>query len=719
MHSLQPDAMRKFLTVFILMLAAYAIKAQTVIVGRIIDSKGNAIPGANIFLKDTYDGTTSDVNGNFSFTTEETGEQTLTVTSLGFEKREMPITLDSAKKEVNIRMNEAINQLKTVTIAAGAFEASDEKKMVILRPLDIVTTAGANGDIYGALQTLPGTAVVGEKEGLYVRGGDASEARTFIDGLLVDNPYFSSVPDVPQRGRFSPFLFKGTSFSSGGYSAQYGQGMSSALILESQDLADRTSTNLGIMSVGLNLGHTKRWKKTSVGVYAGYTDLTPYFKLVQQNRDWDRAPVSTNGSVIIRRQTSGTGMLKAFFSYTWSELALYYTDLMDTLLERRLHFGLKNSNLFSSVSYREVILKTWTIYAAASYSRNDDDIQVDEFNVDHFNSLFESRLTLSHTLGELSVIRFGGEFQKPLDESSVTSGALTFDEKFSSLYAEGDIYITPKLVARVGIRGEDSRILSRMNIAPRISLALKTGKVSQVSLAYGDFYQVPNKEYILAFSGMRFNFEKATHYIFNFQEISDKRTFRVEAYYKMYNNLYRVENNQPGNGGYGDASGIDVFYRDKKTVARSDFWISYSFLETKRLYRDYPAEAMPVFAAKHTASLVFKHFIPKISLAPSLTYVYSSGRPYYNPNNPVFLGDRTKDYHNLSLNFSYLTSIRKNFTVVVFSVGNVLGIDNVYSYNYSPDGARRLAVGPTSDRVFFAGVFINIGSQSDDSDKYN
>lgn len=202
-----------FLTVF---LFPYFLIGQTTISGVVSDQQGKGIPGANIFIKDSYDGTTSDVNGKFSFSTAETGDQILAVSFIGFKPSEQKIILNGSNVEIKIKLKESLNELKAVTIAAGAFEASDEKKMVILKPLDIVTTAGASGDIYGAIQTLPGTGVVGEKEGLYVRGGDANEARTYIDGLLVDNPYFSSVPDVPQRGRFSPFLFKGTSFSSGG-----------------------------------------------------------------------------------------------------------------------------------------------------------------------------------------------------------------------------------------------------------------------------------------------------------------------------------------------------------------------------------------------------------------------------------------------------------------------------------------------------------------------
>jgi len=42
--------------------------------------------------------------------------------------------------------------------------------------------------------------------------------------------------------------------------------------------------------------------------------------------------------------------------------------------------------------------------------------------------------------------------------------------------------------------------------------------------------------------------------------------------------------------------------------------------------------------------------------------------------------------------------IRQHFTVLVFSVDNVFGIDNIYTYRYSADGMRRQAVGPEANR---------------------
>src|SRR3546814_10261250 len=74
--------------------------------------------------------------------------------------------------------------------------ASDEKRGAELSALDIVSTAGADGDITGAFRTLPGTQQVGESSGLFVRGGTGKETQQFIDGMIVSNPYYSDVPNL-------------------------------------------------------------------------------------------------------------------------------------------------------------------------------------------------------------------------------------------------------------------------------------------------------------------------------------------------------------------------------------------------------------------------------------------------------------------------------------------------------------------------------------------
>jgi hypothetical protein len=216
-----------------------------------------------------------------------------------------------------------------------------------------------------------------------------------------------------------------------------------------------------------------------------------------------------------------------------------------------------------------------------------------------------------------------------------------------------------------------------------------------------------------------FDYEKATHYILNYQYIGESRTFRIETYYKDYDKLAKGTTytypyfNLPlvefSNNGSGYAKGLDIFWRDRETIPSSEYWVSYSYLDSKRNFRNYPMLAMPTFATPHTFSVVAKHWVQSITTFFGLTYSFATGRPYFNPNNPEFLGDRAKSYHNLSLNASILTNVFGNFTVIFCSIDNLLGINNIYGYNYSSDGRIREGIVSPALRSAFIGMFISLG----------
>ena len=199
--------MSRFL--FILLLTAYQVSAhgQTTISGKVMDKKAG-LGGVSIVLVDTYDGTTTDSTGQFSFATTEKGNFKISATAIGYKPFIQDITIGTENIQLDILLKEEITELKAVVITAGSFEASDSKRGTVLDSIDIATTASANADVTAALKTLPGAQQVGESEGLFVRGGTAGETKTFIDGTLVNNFFYSSVPNVAQRGRFSPFIFR-------------------------------------------------------------------------------------------------------------------------------------------------------------------------------------------------------------------------------------------------------------------------------------------------------------------------------------------------------------------------------------------------------------------------------------------------------------------------------------------------------------------------------
>jgi hypothetical protein len=692
----------------------FLINAQTKITGKISDTKSNSLPGANIYIKDTYDGATAKDDGSFSFKTNEKGEVILVASFVGYKKYENKIILKKGDLKIDIILQEEITQMSAVVVSAGSFEASDEKKGVILRPLDVLTT-GAEADLYSTLTTLPGAQKIGETEGLFVRGGSAAESKTIIDEMIVQKPFSSSVPDLPGRGRFSPMLFKGTVFSTGGYSAQYGQALSSALILKSQDLAPQTISAINLMVFGLGGAHTQRWENSSLAVEGMYYNLSPYNNVFKQKIEYDKSPTGTELSSNFRQKISKNGILKAFVSYTNSELGLYLPNLDN--FPSNDHYSLKSKNYYSNVSYRDIWWDDWNIFGGASYSLDQDRMIISGNEISSDQMLVQSKITVNKGVTENVYITAGAEIQKTVYDDSYNQYSSSMTEIFAAGFAETDLFFTNDIAAKIGIRAEHSKILNRFNIAPRFSLAYRLGAFDQINFAYGRFYQTPEKDMLVQYKD--FYYENADHYIANYQYIGDNRTFRIELYYKDYHNLakgsvftfpyFNVPPVQFSSDGKGYAKGIDIFWRDSKTFTYCDYWLSYSYLDTKREFRNYPTVAYPTFATPHTFSVVFKRWFESISAYLAFTYTHASGRPYYNPNNPQFLGDRADSYNNLSANISFVTNWFSNYSIIFFSIDNLPGFANVYGYRYSSDGKISNAIVPPTLRSLFLGVFISLG----------
>lgn len=94
---------------FILSLGTYA--QDKLITGTITDTTGEPLPGVNVIVKGTTNGTGADFDGNFSLTATE--GQTLTFTSLGYRTKEVLIT---ASTTYDVVMEEDSSQLDEVVV---------------------------------------------------------------------------------------------------------------------------------------------------------------------------------------------------------------------------------------------------------------------------------------------------------------------------------------------------------------------------------------------------------------------------------------------------------------------------------------------------------------------------------------------------------------------------------------------------------------------------
>jgi hypothetical protein len=718
--------MKSIFTLSIILLTT-VLFSQTTISGKIVDEKGKPVAAANIFIDGTYDGTSSSEVGEFTFETKTKGNQTLVVSFLIYESSKIVIDVANAKN-LTVKLRESVTSLDAVVITAGTLEAGDKSRVSVLKPLDIVTTAGSAGNIIAALQTLPGTQLVGEDGRLFVRGGEANETQTFVDGIRVAQPYGASTLNIPVRGRFSPFLFSGISFSTGGYSAEYGEALSSVLLLNTQDDPDQNKTEMALMTVGLGLGNTQKWKKSSLTLNANYTNLAPYQVLIPQNVDWNSPFQSLSGETVYRYNFNN-GILKVYASFESSKFDINQESINSP---DKIRVDLNNNNFYINSSYKGVFGNNWQITTGLSYGYSNNKINLNLDTVSNDENAAHLKLKLRKSFSDRLKLSFGADYfiTKFNEDFSPTSGLIFtngYQSNIAAVYTEADIFFSKNWAAKVGVRAANNALLNETAISPRISFAYKMAKNSQFSFAYGDFTQTPNADYVKYSRYHQFESEKASHYILNYQYNKNGKTFRAETYFKDYRNLVKFDtetamfNSNYSNNGSGYAKGLDLFWRDGKTIKSLEYWISYSYIDTERDYRNFPAQVTPNFVADHTLSIVTKYWISDLKSQVGFTHSFSTGRPYHNPNETQFMNGKTKTFNNLSFNWAYLLSPQK---ILYFSVSNVLAIQNVFGYEYAnkPNDVglfNKKEIIPTADRFFFIGFFWTISNDKKDNQLLN
>jgi hypothetical protein len=723
--------------VFLLVGFLFHAYAQITISGRVSDGKKHAVSNASILIKETNAGVTADSAGRFRLSVPDSGKKTLEISALGFETKTIFVNGKDSIMDLDILLREEHQMLGEVVVSAGSFEASDKAKGASLTPMDAVTVAGNGGDLANAMRALPGAQRIGEREGLFVRGGTSEETKQFVDGALFPNPNFASVPGLPQPAHLNPFLFSGILFSSGGYSALYGDALSSALILQTVDLPDKSSASLHLFptSQGAGFQELTKNRKSSYGIELSYGNQHVYNQLVPQRPDFFQGPEYFTGNANFRIRTGKTGLLKFYMNYGYSKVGMRNPDIDSSDLIST--FQTKGMSGYANLSYRAPFGDHWKIDAVVASDDNNQKIVTQSLDKDQQlvfiadtpynakNSVSEihsrmeqARVVLTRSFSRSQAIRFGAEYFLNQDDDQYNGIGYALIDNRIAAFAEADIYLTRHMAIKTGLRYESSSLLRQSSFSPRVSLAYRFYGGSQINLAYGVFYEKPEPLYLTPHADPAFT--KAVHYIVNYQRKANNRLFRIEAYYKSYSHLVTT---YPFTAdlGKGYARGIEFFFRDKKTVKDLDYWITYTYLDTRRQYLNYPGELRPDFAAPHTVSIAVKRFFPDLHFSANASYSLASGRPYYDirmdGGRPPMIYDQgtTRMYNTLNLSFAYLFRMfkawkHKDFSGIGFGINNVLGTKQVFGYNYSYNGLNKLPVTLPATRSYYIGLFMSFGT---------
>ncbi|MGC6479213.1 MAG: TonB-dependent receptor domain-containing protein [Flavobacteriaceae bacterium] len=229
-----------------------SIFAQTEISGTVSDKDGIPLAGANVVIAGTSEGTTTDFDGNFTFSSALEGEQLIQVSSVGFATYVVNTDLNGDQISLNIVLQESNQELDEVVLSASSSFRSQKQAPLSIssKRMTQITKLNPNSQA-DILRDVPGiTAEGGGGEtatNLFVRGLPSGGQYVFnplqYDGMPLMSTFGlnSSAHDVYARPDIG---FKGVEFVRGGAAVLYGAGSVAGLINYTSKTGDEDPGNI-------------------------------------------------------------------------------------------------------------------------------------------------------------------------------------------------------------------------------------------------------------------------------------------------------------------------------------------------------------------------------------------------------------------------------------------------------------------------------------------
>lgn len=700
--------------------------------GYIKGEKSKPIEGANLVIKGTIDGTTADNVGYFEFETEKTGKRILIVTAIDYSDKELDIEIVPGKDMVlTINLSKTDYSTDEITVTASSFTSGENSK-VTLTPIEIVRIPGADADLYRAITTFPGSNQVDEGSRIAVRGGEPNEVLTILDQASLYNPFiFDNDNNMSSFSTVNPWGLKGINFSSGGFSAKFGNVLSAVLDLQTFDVP-KTNTMfliLGLANAGLSGVYSNKEGTFGATFTAGQVFLKPFLLINHSDAEYNPTPTATSLGGTLSYKLSKTGYIKLYADYNSDNIGIKNTSpTFDGFYSGKSKVFFTNLALSvtpTSVSLLNVSISSSLFNRKFNYGiidNNSDDIYA------KFRSDFSMPITSKIDIGtgaeyEYSGYKSDGVFPMYFYNLALTAPKFSYSTNKNSgrfgAYAETKIRPHDNFYVIAGVRGDFHTISQNLNIDPRLSVVYRLSKHSFLKGATGIYHQYASlQDYALSYNN-NLKPQQAIHYILGYEYNRDNDfILRIESYYKKYSNL--VSNSTYGylygSDGEGFAKGADVFFK-VRFKPKFNGWISYSYTDSKRKQYSTGSLQSSNYDITHNISVVGTYNITDFLFA-GITYHISTGKPYTPVNSSIFdssqtayipfyaqfNSDRYPTYTRVDVNAQYVFSFFGKFAIVFLALNNLLDNKNLYAYTYNSDYSQKIAVRSSNYRTIYFGM---------------
>ena len=528
------------------------LQKNSITISGIVKDKesGETLPFANVFVKDTNIGTTTNEDGFFTLFNVPSETSTLQVQYIGYKVEILVLNQEIVKNKIIILLIPDDNQLDEVVVSNDPgqqiVKMNKNVSQISLSPKKLASIPNlGEKDIFRAIQLIPGVSGTNESSsGLYVRGGTPDQNLVLLDGFTVyhvDHFY----------GFFSAFnsgAIKDIQLYKGGFPAEYGGRISSVM-----DLTGKTgNSNKFSLSAGLSLVSANATLEIPIGdkanlLIAGRRSYTDILKSGLYNSIFDLYNDSnqTNGNSLPnfngfqQNQTQPTFYfydLNTKFSYKPSDKDIISISIYNG--EDNLDSSRENQNTFGSGTEERIInsdiedLLNWGNWGSSfrwarqwsdklytnvvgAYSNyfsqrkriNDISIQLIDTTTTNKSGLIEDNNLNDYTLrihNEYKInskhsLEFGGQLTKSeVDYNySLNDSISVINQKdkglIKTVYIQNKWSPTEKLNIIGGIRTTHFDVTNELYYEPRLSGSYQLNNKVKLKGAWGKYYQFVNR----------------------------------------------------------------------------------------------------------------------------------------------------------------------------------------------------------------------------------
>jgi len=253
----------KYFLFLIFLTITLSSNAQTV-EGFITSDNGEAIEGVNISIVNKNKGTISDSKGFYSIKISANQNQEAIFSFIGYRSKKIKLTMlkNGQNYELNVTLNVIGVSIDNIDIEDQKTRTNTFEKVDVKNAVSLPSTSGG---VEGLIKTLPGVSSSSELSSQYsVRGGNFDENLVYVNGIEIYRPFLIRSGQQEGLSFVNSDLVSSIKFSAGGYSAQYGDKMSSVLDIQyKKPTTFGGSATLSLLGANLHLEGANKSKKLS------------------------------------------------------------------------------------------------------------------------------------------------------------------------------------------------------------------------------------------------------------------------------------------------------------------------------------------------------------------------------------------------------------------------------------------------------------------------